>query len=116
MSVNHSAPCASSAGSPAETREQTESDVSTVSSTVSIPNAMGLHMRPVMRFVDTASGFEASIRVRKDDRVVDGKNPMELMLLEATQGTELEIQAEGPDAADAVEALVGLVTHGFGEE
>ena len=77
---------------------------------------MGLHMRPVMRFVDSASQFQSHIRVRKDNHVVDGKNPMELMLLEATRGTALEIQADGPDAAEAINALVALVEDGFGEQ
>jgi len=68
-----------------------------------------------MRFVDLASQFNAQIRVRKGNRVVDGKNPMEMMLLEATQGTVLHIEAEGSDAEPALEALAGLVESGFGE-
>ncbi len=83
--------------------------------TVTIPNSQGLHARPVMRFVDLASQFQASVTVRKGARVVDGKNPMEMMLLEATQGTVLEILADGPDADGAVDALARLVQSGFGE-
>jgi len=82
---------------------------------VIIPNPQGLHARPAMKFVDTAGQFESSVVVKKGSRSVDGKNPMEMMLLEATQGTELEVQAEGPDAAEAIEALARLVTDGFGE-
>jgi len=74
-----------------------------------------LHARPVMQFVDLAGQFQARIVVRKDDFAVDGKNPMEMMLLEASQGTQLELWAEGPDAAQAVEALAELVKRGFGE-
>jgi phosphocarrier protein len=83
--------------------------------TVTIPNTQGLHARPVMRFVDLAAQFQAEVWVKKGSRLVDGKNPMEMMLLEATKGSELEIQAEGTDAAPAVEALVKLVESGFGE-
>ncbi len=68
-----------------------------------------------MRFVDTAGRFQAEVRVRKGRQMVDGKNPMEMMLLEATQGTVLEIAADGADAAAAVDALVQLVESGFGE-
>ncbi len=82
---------------------------------VTVPNAQGFHARPVMRFVDTAGQFQAEIRVRKGRQIVDGKNPMDMMLLEATQGTQLEISAEGLDAAFAVDALVKLVESGFGE-
>lgn len=72
-------------------------------------------MRPVMRFVDTASRFSSMIHVRKGDFQVDGKNPMEMILLEATQGTQLEIVADGPDSSEALEALSALIKNGFGE-
>lgn len=66
-----------------------------------------------MRFVDLANQFQARIAVRKGDFMVDGKNPMEMMLLEATQGTELELQADGDDAGFAVQALADLVETEF---
>lgn len=68
-----------------------------------------------MRFVDLASQFEAQVRVKKGNCVVDGKNPMEMMLLEASKGSSMELVAEGPDATGAVEALAALVASGFGE-
>ena len=99
-------------GSP----EHIESSLPSAARTVTICNSLGLHMRPVMQFVDLANQFPARIRVIKGEHVVDGKNPMELMLLEATRGSQLEIQAEGHGAEDAVEALVALIQRGFGEE
>ena len=83
---------------------------------VTIPNPQGLHARPVLRFVDLASKFGSSIRVHKRDTSVDGKSPMEMMLLEATQGTVLKIVAEGEDCQQAVEELSKLVGDGFGEK
>jgi len=68
-----------------------------------------------MRFVDLANQFQSRIVVRKGDRQVDGKNPMEMMLLEATKGTQLELQADGEDADGAVGALAALIQEGFGE-
>lgn len=82
---------------------------------VTISNVQGLHARPVMRFVDLASQFASAIRVKKGDLDVDGKSPMEMMLLEAVQGTILKLIAKGADAGDAVEALAGLVENKFGE-
>jgi phosphotransferase system HPr (HPr) family protein len=82
---------------------------------VTIGNAQGLHARPVMKFVDIARQFQAHILVRKGDYAVDGKNPMEMMLLEATLGTTLELVADGPDAEGAVQELARLVLSGFGE-
>lgn len=78
-------------------------------------NPHGLHARPVMQFVDLASQFEAAITVQKGDLSVDGREPMEMMLLEATQGTELILMARGQDAEAAVAALADLINGGFGE-
>lgn len=86
-----------------------------VSCTVAVANEQGLHARPVMRFVDLANRFQARVIVQREDRLVDGKNPMEMMLLEAVKGTSLEIRAHGKDAQEAVEALSKLVRSGFGE-
>ena len=83
---------------------------------VTISNVQGLHARPVMRFVDIAGQFACTIRVRKESQDVDGKSPMEMMLLEATQGTVLKLLAEGADAHEALEALSTLVNDKFGED
>jgi phosphocarrier protein len=83
---------------------------------VTISNAQGLHARPVMRFVDLASQFDSNIKIRKGKKVVDGKSPMEMMLLEATHGTRLHLVADGHDAQAAITALCGLIDSKFGEE
>jgi len=86
-------------------------------SRVTVPNRLGLHARPAMDFVQCASGFEATIQVKRvdGDEVVDGKSIMQMMLLAATVGTELEIICDGSDADVACIALVELVNGGFGE-
>ena len=71
-----------------------------------------------MAFVDAANGFAADVRVRRMDNeeLVDGKSIMQMLLLAATQGTELEITCEGSDADRALSALVRLVESKFDEE
>lgn len=83
---------------------------------VTILNKLGLHARPAMSFADTASQFKADIHVIKAGNKFDGKSIMNLMMLAATQGTELEITAAGPDADDALEALQKLIESKFEEE
>jgi phosphocarrier protein len=83
---------------------------------VTIQNKLGLHARPAMTFVDTASRFTADIKLIKAGQTVDGKSIMQLMMLAATQGTELEITAEGPDAQQAIDTLEQLVKDKFGED
>jgi phosphocarrier protein len=92
----------------------------TVSKQVVVANKLGLHARPVVLFVQTANGFASTIRVDKkkgeDPMNVDGKSIMEMMTLAAVPGTELEIVADGVDAAAAVEKLSALFESRFGEE
>ena len=83
-----------------------------------IDHRMGMHARPAMGFVDLAGRFESEVRVGHADYAggpVDGKSIMHLMMLAATDGTELEISAEGSDAAGAVERLCRYVRDGFEE-
>jgi phosphocarrier protein len=84
--------------------------------TVKIVNRLGLHARPAMTFVDVASTFQSAIRVCKGDTDVDGKSIMQMMMLAASQGSELTISADGPDADAALAALRRLVESGFDEE
>ncbi len=86
------------------------------STQVTIINKLGLHARPAMSFVDVANSYTSDIKVAKDGQVVDGKSIMQLMMLAATQGSELKIDAQGPDAEQAVAALVKLVDSKFDED
>lgn len=88
----------------------------TCSSKVKIINRQGLHARPAMEFVQAASVFLSDVRVRSDQDDADGKSVMELMMLAATQGTEIEVICVGADAEDALAHLASLVSRGFDEE
>ena len=83
-----------------------------------IMNRLGLHARPAMMFVETAMKFKAEITVRRcdQDETIDGKSIMQMMMLAATHGTELEIVARNEDCEDAVKELVALVKGKFQED
>ncbi len=83
---------------------------------VTIRNRLGLHARPAMTFVDVASSFRSVITVKRANETVDGKSIMQMLMLAATQGTCLEICAEGDDAEAAVNRLKQLVESRFGED
>ena len=85
------------------------------SSKLKITNRYGLHARPATDFAQAANEFSASVQVKYDDEVADGKSVMELMMLAATHGTEIEILCSGPDAKDALSHLADLVARGFDE-
>jgi phosphocarrier protein HPr len=81
-----------------------------------IANQKGLHARAAAKFVKTAGGFNADIRVSKGEMDVSGGSIMGLMMLAASIGTELEIRAQGADARSALDALVDLIERKFDEE
>ncbi|NIA21000.1 MAG: HPr family phosphocarrier protein [Anaerolineaceae bacterium] len=83
---------------------------------VTILNRQGMHARPAMQIVETSSRFNSRIRVCKGDSRVDAKSIMEVMTLEAIQGTVLTFEADGDDASEALDALAKLVTDKFYED
>ncbi len=87
-----------------------------LSRTVEIVNERGLHARASAKFVKLASGFDAEIKVSRDGQSVDARSIMGLMMLAAGIGSSIDISAEGPQAAEALDALVALVAARFDEE
>ena len=77
--------------------------------TVVINNPQGLHMRPAAAFAEAAARFESSVSVARAGTPVDGKDMLQLLLLAAECGTELELTARGPDAADALDTLTEVL-------
>ncbi|HUY88498.1 MAG TPA: HPr family phosphocarrier protein [Pirellulales bacterium] len=83
--------------------------------TVVVTNPQGLHARPADLFVKLATRFASRVEIVKDRERVDGKSILALLTLAAAEGTKLSIEAEGPDAAEALDALAALVEHDFAE-
>lgn len=83
---------------------------------VVIRNVKGLHARASAKFVKCAERFDADITVTREGQSVGGTSIMGLMMLAAGPGSELHIQAVGPQGPEAIEALVSLVEAGFDEE
>lgn len=89
----------------------------TATESVDVPNRLGMHARPATIFAETAGQHACAISVRRSDGgdPVDAKSIMQLMMLAATQGTTLIIEASGEGAQEAVACLVELVGDGFSE-
>ena len=84
-----------------------------------VSNKLGLHARPAMQFVDVANGFKSDIKVTKfgeEPGEADGKSVMQMIILAATEGTRMRIDAHGEDAEAAVKSLAALFESKFGEE
>lgn len=83
--------------------------------TLKIVNERGLHARAAAKFAALAEEFDVCITVSNGRESVGGRSIMGLLLLGAAQGTEITIEADGADAAVALDAIAALVADGFGE-
>lgn len=83
---------------------------------LNICNQRGLHARASAKFVKLASEFESEIQVTRDGVTVDARSIMGLLMLGAGIGCDVQVAAEGPDAAEAVAALSDLVARRFDED
>jgi len=83
---------------------------------IEILNQRGLHARAAAKFVKTASAFEAKIDVCHGGTEVCGTSIMGLMMLAASKGSVISVNAAGEDAEAAVEALAMLVRNRFDED
>jgi phosphocarrier protein len=82
---------------------------------VEITNVLGFHLRPADKFVKLALRYQAEIRVHYNGNQFNGKSILDLIRLAAECGTRLELEAQGPDAGQAIEALADLVSARFYE-
>ena len=83
---------------------------------VAISNKRGLHARASAKVVKLATDFDAEVRVSRDGQTVDARSIMGLMMLAAAIGCSIDIDAEGAQAEQAVDALAGLVAARFDED
>src|SRR5262245_55383770 len=85
------------------------------SRTVVVNNPQGIHARPADLIVHLVQQYQAKVEFVKDTHRVDGKSILELLTLAAEQGTQLLVEATGPDAQQALDALAELFATNFSE-
>jgi len=81
-----------------------------------ICNRKGLHARASAKFVQTVEKFDANVRVMRNGESVGGTSIMGLMMLAASPGTTITVEATGRQAAEVVDALTALINSRFGED
>ena len=83
---------------------------------LTICNKKGLHARASARFVQTVEKFDAEVRVMRCGEIVGGTSIMGLMMLAASPGTTITVEATGKEAAEVIAALAALIELRFGEQ
>jgi phosphocarrier protein HPr len=85
------------------------------SASIEIVNKLGLHARASAKLTQLAGGFKSEIWLSRSGRRVNAKSIMGVMMLAAGKGTTVLVDAEGPDAEQAIAAILQLVGERFGE-
>ena len=80
-----------------------------------IKNKLGVHARAAALLVQTVNRFSAQVTISKDGQTTDGRSIMGVLMLAATQGSTIEVEAAGGDAEQAVKAIEKLVERRFNE-
>lgn len=83
---------------------------------ITLVNKKGLHARAATRLVEVSRAYQSQLTLCKGAQSADTRNIMALLMLAAPCGTQLKLQAQGEDEADALAALVALIEDGFGED
>lgn len=86
-----------------------------VSTQITIINKLGLHARAASKLVNQASQFESEIFIIRDDSRVNAKSIMGVMMLAASKGTEITLEADGADEQASLDAILELINNRFGE-
>jgi phosphocarrier protein len=82
---------------------------------VEILNKLGLHARASTKLTQTASKFNSQIWIERNNRRVNAKSIMGVMMLAASKGSKLTLEASGDDEVEAIAALTALINDKFGE-
>ncbi|MFM7481492.1 MAG: HPr family phosphocarrier protein [Candidatus Methylopumilus sp.] len=82
---------------------------------IKIINKLGLHARASAKLTQVANQFKSDIWIEKNNKKVNAKSIMGVMMLAASQGSDITITTEGPDEQDALNSIIALINEYFGE-
>ncbi len=82
---------------------------------VEIVNKLGLHARAAAKLTQLAAKYDSNVMLARNGRKVNAKSIMGVMMLAAGKGSRVTLEVDGPDEADAMEALTALIADRFGE-
>lgn len=86
-----------------------------IKTTATISNKLGLHARASAKLTKLAGSFPCEVWMSRNTRRVNAKSIMGVMMLAAGLGAEVEIETDGPQEQEAMEALLALINDKFGE-
>ena len=82
---------------------------------IEITNKLGLHARASAKLTQIAGQFKSSIWITRNERRINAKSIMGVMMLAASKGSTIKLEVDGEDEAEAMRLLVDLINDKFGE-
>ena len=86
-----------------------------IRTTATISNKLGLHARASAKLTKLVGGYQCEVHMARNGRRINAKSIMGVMMLAAGQGSEVDLEADGPDEQAAMSALLALINDKFGE-
>ena len=86
-----------------------------VSQKITINNPQGLHMRPAGVFAKGVAKYQSNVNLIFNGKSTNGKSLLNIIGACIKCGSEIEIQCDGPDEEEALQAAVDLIESGLGE-
>jgi phosphocarrier protein HPr len=86
-----------------------------IKTSITISNKLGLHARASAKLTKLAGGFQSDVFVSRNERRVNAKSIMGVMMLAAGIGSVVELEVIGPDEQAATDAITALINDKFGE-
>jgi phosphocarrier protein len=80
-----------------------------------IVNKLGLHARASAKLTQTAARFKSEVFLERNGRRINAKSIMGVMMLAAAKGATVTVETSGPDADEAMGAILELIADKFGE-
>ena len=86
-----------------------------IKTSITISNKLGLHARASAKLTKLAGGFQSDVFISRNERRVNAKSIMGVMMLAAGIGSVVELEVEGADEQAATDAITALINDKFGE-
>ena len=86
-----------------------------IKTSITISNKLGLHARASAKLTKLAGGFQCDVFMTRNDRRVNAKSIMGVMMLAAGMGSVVELETNGPAEQAAMDAIITLINDKFGE-
>jgi len=86
-----------------------------IKNSITISNKLGLHARASAKLTKLAGSYPCEVWMSKGERRINAKSIMGVMMLAAGMGTQVEMETDGPQEQEAMDALLALIADKFGE-